>query len=231
MTYSVVVLMYHRTPELTTMAQECISSITSSSEDYELIVIDNGSTENTDWVRASTDTFIRFDGNRGIAHAWNTGLRISRGEFIVVCNDDILVYPGWLSEMRKAASQFDAAAGAVHVEHLPPGKGLVPNYKWFPGSCFMLPKRTIKRIGYFDEQFWPCNWEDTDYWTRCLQAGLQLYVNYDAPTIQHKEGQTLHVKDLSDHFLTNKQRYIDKHGKDCTSVFYGNQSFLEWSRS
>jgi len=88
----------------------------------------------------------------------------------------------------------------------------------------MLPRSTIKKVGYFDEQFWPCNWEDVDYWTRVMKAGLKLYVNYTM-TIIHREGQTLHAPDLSSYFLANKKRYINKWGFDCTKLFYGNETW------
>lgn len=201
---------------------DCVASVRNNSEDYELIVVDNGSTEDESWVKA--DTYIRFSENRGIAPGWNAGMRAARGKYIAIINDDIMVTRGWLEGMKEALDMPQAGVGAVHVEHLPAGKGIVAIDKWFPGSCFMLKHRTIEKVGYFDEQFFPCNFEDCDYWTRVLTNGMKLYVNYSL-SVQHKEGQTLHAKDLSSHFLTNKKRFQDKWGFDAQEVFYTDKPF------
>lgn len=219
--YSIVVLVCHREPEIVETAKNCIASIKNLSHDYELIVVDNGSTLDTSWIEA--DTIVRFDTNRGIAHAWNTGMRLARADNVVVCNDDIIVCEGWLEKMRKALDIPRSGASNLHIEHLPGGQGVVENYKWFSGACFMLPKTTIEKIGYFDEQFYPSNFEDVDYWTRLKGYGLTMVVDYSA-TIQHKEGQTIHKnKEMNEKFMSNKQRYLDKWGFDPIPVFYHDQ--------
>jgi hypothetical protein len=46
-----------------------------------------------------------------------------------------------------------------------------------------------------------------------------MVVNYEV-TVDHKEGQTLHIKELAEPFQHLKQLYIQKHGFDPTSYFY-----------
>lgn len=230
MKYSVVVLFYHRTPELTKIAKDCVMSVAKHSKDYELIVVDNCSTEDIDWVLEYTkpENVIRQKKNLGIAAGWNAGLKKAKADHVAVINDDIIVRnPKWLDDMKKACDMPDAGVGAVHVQHLPCWEGLIENYHWFPGSCYMLPKSTVEKVGYFDEDYWPCNWEDVDYWTRLMGKGLKMYVNYSM-TIFHLEGKTLHAKDLSKHFLDNKKRYVDKWGFDCTQLFYGGKDWPEY---
>lgn len=228
--YSVIVLIFHRTPELVTIAHECIASIKKHSSNYELIIVDNGSTERYEWEK-ECDVYVRLDKNMGISHAWNTGLRVARGRYMVILGDDTVVSRGWLEGLQKAMDMPQAGLANIHVEHLPEGIDVVENYKWFSHACVMLTKETIKNVGYYDQDtYFPCNWEDVDYSTRVYKAGLKCYVNYDV-SIKHKEGQTLHAKDLSQHFMRLKQAFIDKHGFDPTPAFYGDASLHDFLRA
>ena len=227
--YSVIVLIYHRTPELVEMALDCIASVKNNSEDYELIIVDNGSTERYDWDKMC-DTYIRFDKNMGISHGWNTGLRVARGKYFAVIGDDVLVKKNWLPKLKEAMDMPMAGIANVHVEHLPQGTGIVENYKWFSHACFMLTQKTLNKVGYYDQDtYFPCNWEDVDYTTRVYKSGLKAYVNYGV-TVQHKEGQTVHAKDLSSQFLRLKQAFVNKHGFDPTPAFYGDASLYDLLR-
>lgn len=224
--YTVGIIIYHRTPELVEMAKECLGSVINSinRDETEVIIIDNGSTERWEWEKHA-DTYIRFNQNMGISHAWNAILKNARGKYINILNDDIKVRRGWLEQLQKAMDMPDAGVVNIHVEHLPVGIGIVENYKWFSGSCFMLTQETVKKVGYFREDlYFPCNFEDHDYWTRIMKQGLKLYVNYGM-SIQHKEGQTVHSKDLSSHFMRLKEVFMKEHGFDNQLVFCGTQPF------
>lgn len=222
--YSVVVLIFHRTQELVDMTRDCIASIKNSSKDYEIIIIDNGSTVSYDWEK-ECDVYVRLNLNTGISHGWNTGLKLARGKYIAVLGDDVIVTNGWLEALQEAMDMPMAGIANVHVEHLPHGKGIVENYKWFSHACFMLTQKTINRVGYYEEElYYPCNFEDHSYLTKLLKSGLKCYVNYGL-SVQHKEGQTVHAKDLSEHFLRLKKVFMDKHGFDNQEVFCGEQPF------
>jgi len=222
--YSVIMLIFHRTPKLMEMAFDCAASVKNHSKDYEFIIVDNGSTERYVWEK-ECDTYIRFNQNMGISHGWNTGLRVARGKYKVVIGDDVLVREGWLDAMAEAMEMPMAGMVNPHVEHLPPGQGIVEDYKWPSGACFMLTQKVIDRVGYFDQDtYFPCNFEDHDYWTRLLKAGFKIYKNH-AMTVRHKEGQTLHAPDLSKHFNEMKRRFMAKHGFDNQDVFCGDKPF------
>jgi len=75
-------------------------------------------------------------------------------------------------------------------------------------------------VGYFDEEIFPCNTEDWDYWLRTYRARLKLYVNY-GHTVQHLEGQTVHAPDLSVHTQGLLKRLEDKYGVNPVPIFTG----------
>ena len=79
----------------------CLSSLAQgiTSHPFEVIVIDNDSSDQTlsiiqqrySWVR-----LVRNQVNRGVAPARNQGMRMARGEYIVILDDDTVVHPGAL---------------------------------------------------------------------------------------------------------------------------------------
>lgn len=223
MKYSVIILMFHRNQELVDMAKRCVQSVMDNKpEDTEIIIVDNGSTMGAEWPMA--DTYIRVPQQRGCAGGWNLGINVARGKYINILGDDTIVEKGWLDKMSAMFELPQAGITNVHVEHLPKYEGIMENYRWFSYACFMLQRKTIDRIGLFDEQYFPVNYEDCDYTTRILKAGMKLYVDYSM-TIKHLEGQTSKAEDIKKGFDANKQRFINKWGFDPIPVLYQDKPF------
>lgn len=226
-TYSIIMLVFHRDKKLVQMARDCVATVKSFSSDYELIIVDNGSTVRYDWEK-ECDTYIRVNSNWGISHGWNLGIKASRGQYLTIIGDDICARKGWLECMKVGADMPHSGMCNPQIEHLPGGMGCVENYKWPSGACFMLPRKTIEKVGYFDEDtYFPCNYEDWDYWIRIYRAGLKIYTNYQGPTILHKEGQTLHATDLSEKNEVTKKAFFNKWRFDPVPVFCGKQDIQE----
>ncbi len=88
--------------------------------DFEVIVIDDGSTDLTPHVAATTSAqLIRHDHNRGKAAALNSGVAAARGEVIVTCDAD-----GYLDRQALrhlvaplADPSIGAVAGQVRLAH------------------------------------------------------------------------------------------------------------------
>ncbi len=84
----------------------CIASILAVSEnDFELIVVDDGSTDNTlDICKNFEDLDNRITvihkNNGGVSSARNVGIDNSRGEWILFCDADDFVLTGWLNNFR-----------------------------------------------------------------------------------------------------------------------------------
>lgn len=221
--YSIIILIYHRTPELVEMAKNCLNSVIQNCnrEESEIILVDNGSTERWEWDK-HVDTYIRFKENMGISAGWNAGLKASKGKYKVILGDDVTTVPGYLEALVEAIEQPQAGLANVHTQGMGQGVGIEETYKWFSGACFMLTQKTLNRVGYFDEGIFPCNHEDTDYTLRVYKAGLKLYKNHQL-TVLHKEGQTVHAPDLSAKNGDTHKYFVDKHGFDPIPIFYGDK--------
>ncbi|MFI5350370.1 MAG: glycosyltransferase family 2 protein [Elusimicrobiota bacterium] len=87
--------------------RRCLDAVVeSTSEPFEVVVIDNGSTDGTArHVRSRRDRRIRVishETNLGFARAVNRGLAEARGPYAVWLNNDCFVTPGWLGRLQDA---------------------------------------------------------------------------------------------------------------------------------
>lgn len=91
--------------------RDSIESIWNQTEqDFELIVIDNGSTDESLAIAKSYEgrpnyTLICNDKNTGFSHAVNQGIAIARGEYVAMFNNDAFAEPQWLAELIRTAEQ------------------------------------------------------------------------------------------------------------------------------
>ncbi len=83
--------------------------------DFEVVVIDNGSTDGTaEHLRAAQPEVevVALSENRGFAGAVNAGIGRARGEYVALLNNDMELDPGWLAELV-AALDADPRAGSA----------------------------------------------------------------------------------------------------------------------
>jgi glycosyltransferase involved in cell wall biosynthesis len=84
--------------------------------DYEIVVVDNGSTDGTPEVAAEfrdhADVRYLREKRVGLCIARNTGWRAASGHYVVFFDDDAIASPGWLMAIRDG---FDAASPTVGV--------------------------------------------------------------------------------------------------------------------
>jgi len=227
MKYSIVMPCLLRESHHKQVVVDCIESVKAFSKDYEFIIIDDGSPLMTGFLQDEADTYIRHAVNKGASVSENDGLLVSRGEYIVVINDDIVVRDGWLEGLEKPFREkvgVGVTAPAIyHQTNINQGrKGIVDDYRWFPGNCFMFPRTTFLEVGKFDERFVPYNGEDTDFFQRVLDKGLTLTRNFDV-IISHREGDVLHTfGNYAKRAIEANQQFLEKHGFDPVTKFYPN---------
>ncbi len=108
-----VVLPTHNRSEL---LHRAIRSVLSQVyQNYELIIIDDGSTDNTQEVVQSFDkqriVYLHHDKPQGVSAARNTGIRKARGEWVCFLDDDDEYLPDFLVRTREALSQSHSRVG------------------------------------------------------------------------------------------------------------------------
>lgn len=115
-TVSVVVVNWNRRELLA----GCLESLQQQSfQDFEVIVVDNGSSDGSaDWVAEAHPSarLIRNSDNRGFCEANNQGIQASRAPFVALLNNDAEAEPGWLQalmETIRAAPDVGMAASKI----------------------------------------------------------------------------------------------------------------------
>ena len=132
---SVITLTHNKLP----VTRRCLSGwLETEEDDWEIIVVDNGSTDGTrEWLGEFADKAeergvnvrrIFNPDNVGCSTARNMGIQAARGDYLVFADNDVTVRTrSWLQRLR-AALDADAARGIV-------GPKLVYPYAPFPIQC------------------------------------------------------------------------------------------------
>jgi GT2 family glycosyltransferase/glycosyltransferase involved in cell wall biosynthesis len=108
--------------------RQCLDRVarhTSDAVTYEVIVVDNGSTDGTrEYFDGGGELpgnirYQRNDANLGFARANNAGAAVAAHKYLLLLNNDTLVQPGWLEQMV-ALAESDASIGIVGIKQLFP---------------------------------------------------------------------------------------------------------------
>jgi len=201
---------WSRTPELADMARSTIDRIWEVAKvPTEVIVVDNGSPYE---VPLAAKVY-RYPENKGVATGWNTGVRLSTAPVVVVMNSDCRVEPGWDVALYEASSEGERVA-FPYTDHCD-GLGFVsPDQGGTAGWCFMLAQSLYDEGGVFDEWFNPAFCEDTDYWHRAWQMGIELSP-VPAARVVHARRTTASTDARVEMLLQgHRYKYGWKHGVD-----------------
>jgi GT2 family glycosyltransferase len=111
--------------------RQCVTALKNHTRPpWELIVIDNGSTDGTGAYLSGVQdaaavavTVIANRGNRGFPAAINQGLQHARGEFLVLLNNDVVVTDAWLDQLIALAEMRVDSPGECNPPPYPPPQG------------------------------------------------------------------------------------------------------------
>lgn len=128
---SVIICTYNRSDNLTIVLDSILRSDISADVEYEIIIIDNNSTDNTKKVverYCKQNKWIRylFEERQGKSFALNTGIDKAKGEIIAFTDDDVILDKYWLKSIRQAFDEFDCSCFGGKVIPLWPEE--VPNW-------------------------------------------------------------------------------------------------------
>ncbi len=169
---------------------------------YEIVVVDNGSTDNTPRVITEASTLAKHplrgvvESEPGIVAARNRGIRESQGRWIAFFDDDQIADWHWLAELYRGAMERNCrvVGGAVQVA-LPAGckRELSPTVRMLlgepiggdipqryggrltPGCGNLLVQRSVfDEVGMFERAI-DGRGEDTDLFERMQRAGIEAW--------------------------------------------------------
>jgi glycosyltransferase involved in cell wall biosynthesis len=167
---------------------------------YEIVVVDDGSRDNTPDVLAAyadmDNVRVLRRVNGGPAAARNTGIAASRGQVLAFTDDDCRPIKEWLSHLLAALESSGAAgvggrtipASATslvsrfvarrHLSELP--NAVNGEVRWLVTCNAAFHREALLAVGGFDESYPVPGGEDTDLCSRLRGAGYRLGVAPDA---------------------------------------------------
>jgi len=164
--------------------KEAIDSVlTQNYSDFELIVVDDGSTDDTQNILAEYKSRIRIlqQDNKGVSAARNYGIDKARGDYLAFLDsDDIWLQNKITTQVNFFKQDPDSLICQTQEIWIRNGKRVNPKkyHKKYSGMIFektlprclvspsavMIKKSLIEEVGCFDETLPAC--EDYDLWLR-----------------------------------------------------------------
>ncbi|REK31796.1 MAG: glycosyltransferase, partial [Planctomycetota bacterium] len=221
----------------------CVDSIRLlTDEPYELIFVDNGSTDGTvDYLRSLHGaTVIANDSNRGFPAAVNQGMAVAQGEQILLLNNDCVVTTGWLRRMLDVLNSESGVGLVGPVSNNVSGEQQIPvgyghlceldgwAWQWgrehgheltetdrLVGFCLLMKRELVDQIGALDERFGIGCFEDDDFCRRAVDAGYRA-VMANGVFVHHVGSATFRASgvDLGDVLQQNQRLYDEKWGSE-----------------
>ena len=228
------------------ITQNCIQSIRlfNPSDSYELIVVDNASTDGIlEWLTEQDDIhLISNNHNTGFAFACNQGVEIaSKGNDIFFLNNDTLVPPNAIFWLRMGLYENEKVGATGSITNYA-GNGQMVNedissfdewfdygtkinvpmqnpYEkklWLIGFAMLVKREVLNKVGLFDLRFGKGNFEDNDLGLRILSAGYTLHLCHNSFIVHF--GSMGFKQNPSEEYnqlmIENHQKLIDKWNQD-----------------
>lgn len=160
--------------------KKCLKSLNEYTDNYELIIVDNGSNKKTKKFLKNLDwfdyTLIINKENRGFSYGNNQAIKIAKYDYICCLNSDTLLTPNWLGKLMKGFNYHESVgivgpstsrsasiqstpelkklliekAGQERINQV--AKNLKESYVEMDvvGFCFVIKKELFDKIGVFD---------------------------------------------------------------------------------
>jgi GT2 family glycosyltransferase len=214
-------------------SKKTIDSI-KTSHPYEIIFIDNGSTDGTkDWLKTQSFTKIIDPQVSGLAAVWNLSILKARElgcSLFLVLNNDIILSPTTIDNLVKKMStgKYVMATGVNQHEGCEKPEDMLlksveykedePDNEHPDFSCFLINDNTIDKIGWFDENFITAYFEDSDYHARIALSGEKavstisaIYYHFESKTVKMNPQIREIVKESFEH---NRDYFKEKWGHE-----------------
>ncbi len=243
-----IIMLYYNTPEIT---NKVVSDIVKySGDNWELVLIDQGSREKLNLPKDSRIKYIRLDENVGFAKGNNIGMDNASYETLLFLNSDVYVYPGYLNHLKNHLKEGVGAVGPLsdrvkgfqmvqyvydekryfedatllHIQNY--GKSVETHF--LSGFALLTTKSVMRSCGGWSEDYSIGNYEDDDLSYVMKKKGYKLVIALDV--ILHHHAMASFKKNRIDYekrLLEGKKTFIKRWGIDPDFIYLlGNISFL-----
>ena len=225
------------------------SLLNQTYQDFEIVVIDDGSRDNTkdvisEYCKVSDKIKYFYQPNKGLSNARNKGIKLAKGQYVTFLDADDTFMPRMLEKTHSLLSrnkECDAVLTEWHQIDID-NKGQVIGESWikmsnFPDTpekiynmvftdfifdAYMTVRKTyLEKIGNFDERL--SFGEDVDIWRRFAKHGIKIDLIKE-PLFVYRKRQNSITTDTTCKKLRGQLQLINKYKQDILS----NSAFREY---
>ncbi len=235
---SIIIPAYNAESTIEKCTASIIESIknTSTPEIFEIIIINDGSTDNTKKIISNIPgvKIVNHEKNLGLSFARNSGINYSNSDYMIFIDSDIVISDNWIDNMYKSIHNNKNIIGINGIIGSYPNKKLsgldnylfgkfrgvknvtinTPlNYKFFVFSNTIIRRKVLNEIGFFDESLFKYGGEDTE-------LSLRISKKYPRGLRKLEKASSYHITQksvdqyLNDMFIYGKYNFhqiIEKH--------------------
>ena len=231
---SIIIPLYNKV-NYTRQCLDALALNTDQSLGYEIILVNNGSNDETaDYLRTLPDNIkvISNPKNLGFAMANNQAAKLAKGSYLVFLNNDTIPHPGWLealiagieqygadivgakliypdNRIQHAGVAFDEESIGYHIFRNLPADLPAANRKRFmqcvTAACMMIKRQVFEELNGFDEAY-VNGFEDVDLCLRAVELGRKILYTPECLLTHFAETS----EGRHDHEDKNMLRYLDR---------------------
>lgn len=244
---SIILVLYNQAPLTFGCLSSIVESVGNSSLGIEVIIADNGSTDQTAELLRKIEgaTVLWNETNLGFLKAVNQAAAQATGRHILLLNNDAQLLAGSL-EAATRVLDANPDVGAVGGRLILPDGTLqeAGSVVWEDGStvgygrgdsptspaymfrrevdycsgAFLLTRRELfEQLGGFDEAYVPAYYEETDYCMRLWKAGFRIVYEPEAVVLHYEFGSSEKVGSALDLQRAHREVFADKHAEKLRS--------------
>ncbi|GEM_PF-6670741 len=215
---------------------ECLEAVESQTfKDFELIIIDDCSKDKTlEILDKKGYKYHKHTTNQGFTKTVNEGLKMAKGEYIVLADHDLILEKDYLAKLLEVNRDIVSSRlyyykqkdkiRALNIKiNLLTGKTAVlgrdeidkgqfsnlGKLDSMGAACLLVKKTVYDKIGLFDEGFLHF-YVDTDFCFRAKKAGYEIFSS-QAKSWHKKEEHEVFSKKLLDKYYHDKKLFLKKH--------------------
>jgi GT2 family glycosyltransferase len=181
---TVIIATHNRAQELRT----CLTGLArqSARNNFEVLVVDNGSQDDTAAIIAAAGVRSVFVEIPNRAKARNAGIAAAGGDVVVFCDDDTLAPQDWVAAHLAAHADRPNAVVSGPIVNVADAAHLVaPGRRHYSRAFFCTCNVSVARCallaaGGFDERYDLYGWEDTDLGIRLRANGARRIFEWSA---------------------------------------------------